>query len=225
MPKLWKVALGTVGVGVLLAALLFPIFQKVPENVHHPATQCASDMKQLGLALIQYTQDNDEMLPSAAKANGHGWREDVYPYVKSTAVYCCPDDSRGSGHTYSSEDVPKSYGANAAVVTGASISAFSNPIQTIMVIDTRGYDGEEWNMVSPTFLPGTGRSLYAHLPLHAFYEHPDGVLNVLFADGHVKRMKAETTLAPINSWTRDNAPFTGQDLANAQAILRHVEKE
>ncbi len=80
-------------------------------------------------------------------------------------------------------------------------------------------------MVSPAFLPGTGRSLYAHLPLHAFYEHPEGMVNCLFVDGHVKGMKAETTLTPTNLWTRDNAPFTGKDLANAQAILRYAESE
>lgn len=80
-------------------------------------------------------------------------------------------------------------------------------------------------MVSPAFLPGTGRSLYAHLPLHAFYEHPAGVVNCLFADGHVKGMKVATTLSPVNLWTRDNAPFAGPDLTNAQAILTHAEKE
>jgi hypothetical protein len=34
-----------------------------------------------------------------------------------------------------------------------------------------------------------------------------------------------STLTPINLWTHDNAPFSGQDLQNAQAILKHAEQE
>ena len=80
-------------------------------------------------------------------------------------------------------------------------------------------------MVSPGFLPDTGRELHTHKPNHAFYAHPKGILNCLFTDGHVKGMWPESTMTPTNFWTRDNAPFTGPNLQNAQAILRHAEDE
>ena len=42
----------------ILAAILFPVFQKVRENARRAS--CQSNEKQLGLAFIQYAQDSDE---------------------------------------------------------------------------------------------------------------------------------------------------------------------
>ncbi len=46
----------------ILAAILFPVFQKVRENARRAS--CQSNEKQLGLAFIQYTQDADEKYPN-----------------------------------------------------------------------------------------------------------------------------------------------------------------
>jgi prepilin-type N-terminal cleavage/methylation domain-containing protein/prepilin-type processing-associated H-X9-DG protein len=89
----------------ILAAILFPVFQKVRENARK--TSCLSNEKQIGLAMIQYSQDYDELLVSAwLGPNGYTqsdaattpnprykWMDMVYPYVKSTQVFHCPDDS------------------------------------------------------------------------------------------------------------------------------------
>ncbi len=81
----------------ILAAILFPVFQSVRENARR--TTCQSNMKQLGLAFLQYEQDGDERLPmgqSKGRANygyGDGWAGRIYPYVKSTSVFTCPDDT------------------------------------------------------------------------------------------------------------------------------------
>ena len=45
----------------ILAAILFPVFQNVRENARQ--TACISNGKQIGLAVIQYTQDYDETMP------------------------------------------------------------------------------------------------------------------------------------------------------------------
>ena len=74
----------------VVAAILFPVFQKVRDYPHHGG--CASNMKQLGLALTQYTQDSDDSFPAGANAAGNGWAGKLYPFVKSTGVYQCPDD-------------------------------------------------------------------------------------------------------------------------------------
>jgi len=42
----------------ILAAILFPVFQKVRENARRAT--CQSNMKQLGLGIIMYVQDSDE---------------------------------------------------------------------------------------------------------------------------------------------------------------------
>ena len=83
----------------ILAAILFPVFQKVRENARRAS--CQSNEKQLGLAFIQYTQDADETFPvgngTGAGFGGFatGWAGQIYPYVKSTGLYACPDDSTG----------------------------------------------------------------------------------------------------------------------------------
>ena len=44
----------------ILAAILFPVFQRVRENARRAA--CQSNLKQIALAMIQYEQDSDELL-------------------------------------------------------------------------------------------------------------------------------------------------------------------
>ncbi len=225
MARFWRILLGVCGL-LFLAAILFPVFQRVPENSFNPQTTCMSNMKQLGLALAQYTQDYGGDLPDKTSSKNAGWREAIYPYVKSTGVYHCPDDQRDNSHA-SSNNLPKSYAVN-ALCSGvshkpAALASLSST--TILAADTRGFDGEAWNIVSPAFLPSSGRELYTHKPSHYFYQHPDGWLNLLFADGHVKAMKPGATLTPINLWTPNNTPLAGQDLSNARAILTHAENE
>ena len=73
-----------------VAAVLFPVFQKVDNHPRHGT--CASNMKQLGLAMTQYSQDADENFPAGANAAGNGWAGELYPFVKSTGAYHCPND-------------------------------------------------------------------------------------------------------------------------------------
>lgn len=221
MASFWRIGLSACGLlffgNIVFSLIVSP--QMNPANSHR--TSCMSNMKQLGLALTQYSQDYNELLPPAATSDSSGWREATYPYVKSTSVYRCPDDERdrnkdAPGH------LPESYAMNAFCLSNAAIL---DPKKTISVADTRGFGGEEWDMTAPAFLPSTGRELYTHKPSHYFYEHPTGWVNCLFNDGHVKAMKPMDTLTPTNLWTPSNAAFTGQSLTSARAILTHAENE
>ena len=75
----------------LLAAILFPAFARARENARRAT--CQSNEKQLGLGFIQYVQDYDEKYPSGVAIEGSGWGGQIYPYVKSTQIYICPDDA------------------------------------------------------------------------------------------------------------------------------------
>ncbi|MEO7717059.1 MAG: DUF1559 domain-containing protein [Capsulimonas sp.] len=73
----------------ILAAILFPVFAKAREKARQ--TACSSNLRQIGLAMMQYVQDNDERFPTSwAK----GWVGDanffVQPYMKNTEVLICP---------------------------------------------------------------------------------------------------------------------------------------
>lgn len=89
----------------ILAAILFPVFQGVRENARR--TACISNGKQIGLAVIQYTQDYDETMPifqayntvasggAPGKPGHRGVEDELSPYTKSTDLFKCPDDTGG----------------------------------------------------------------------------------------------------------------------------------
>jgi prepilin-type N-terminal cleavage/methylation domain-containing protein/prepilin-type processing-associated H-X9-DG protein len=105
----------------ILAAILFPVFAQAREKAR--AISCASNEKQIGLAVLQYSQDYDEAFPIAfawgsepnwADTNQY-WTTQIQPYMKDLAVLGCPDDSlafkRGPGGNW--ENFGVSYAANA----------------------------------------------------------------------------------------------------------------
>jgi len=98
----------------ILAAILFPVFAQVREKARQAS--CASNLKQMGLAVMQYTQDNDEQYPAGSVNFGGGWTDgfvgwqfpcdpgeastdcvaagnSIQPYIKSKGVYACPSIS------------------------------------------------------------------------------------------------------------------------------------
>jgi len=60
----------------ILAAILFPVFAQAREKAR--AISCLSNMKQLALGVIMYTQDHDETLPFDGTV--YGWM--ILPYIK-----------------------------------------------------------------------------------------------------------------------------------------------
>ena len=77
----------------ILAAILFPVFAKVRENAR--LASCESNVKQIELGLLQYTQDSGKYPPSAA-----AYKDALFPYIKAEGVFHCPDD-QGGGVDYS----------------------------------------------------------------------------------------------------------------------------
>ena len=76
----------------ILAAVLFPVFAKAREKARQ--TTCLSNEKQIGLAIMQYTQDNDEYFPAGSGGiQTVGWAGKIYTYVKSTQIFVCPSDT------------------------------------------------------------------------------------------------------------------------------------
>lgn len=80
----------------ILASILFPVFARARENARR--SSCQSNLKQIGLGLLQYTQDYDERLPvnhqSTYTGNGSflGWVQLTQPYIKSYQLFQCPSD-------------------------------------------------------------------------------------------------------------------------------------
>lgn len=127
----------------ILAAILFPVFAKVREKARQ--TSCASNLKQLGLGFIQYSQDNDETLPAPADAFGEGWGGRIYQYVKSGGVYGCPDDPTAPATGL--YKVSYAENGNLCVLQGGTfyggtqyntIASFSSPANTVELFEIQG---------------------------------------------------------------------------------------
>jgi len=81
----------------ILAAILFPVFAQAREKARQ--ITCASDLKQIGLGVVQYVQDNDGLLPPADSNNVDAYVvfAKMMPYVKSFQVFKCPDSAVKEG--------------------------------------------------------------------------------------------------------------------------------
>src|SRR6187551_1876169 len=76
----------------LLAAILFPVFGRARENARR--SSCQSNLKQIGLGLMQYAQDNDETLRWFHVVSGvPTWYDSAEPYFKNTQIVYCPSDT------------------------------------------------------------------------------------------------------------------------------------
>ena len=177
----------------ILAAILFPVFAKVREKARQ--TSCASNMKQLGLAVVQYVQDNDELFmggvyPAAYTAaqmnSSQGWAGEILPYTKSTGLYRCPDDSFAAAQY----NVPVSYFINSNLnvgnSTGIAVAALTAPASTVLLGEDTGVgaflagSGENNSAAGDGYhaiLSNLGTAAYATGPLGGSfnYSSPSGI--------------------------------------------------
>jgi prepilin-type N-terminal cleavage/methylation domain-containing protein len=120
----------------ILAAILFPVFGRARENARR--SSCQSNLKQIGLGLLQYTQDYDEKFPAEAPARPAPIAWQLNPYIKSMQIWSCPSDSTG---TVTAGNERQSYGINhwlyALNGTGASMASLNGPSKTVMAMEIR----------------------------------------------------------------------------------------
>ena len=194
----------------ILAAILFPVFSRARENARRAS--CASNLKQLGIAFMMYTQDYDERLPGVTigtpgENETGGWvyfthfdapgrasvidvtKGALYPYVKNSQVYVCPSDSVGQqeGLSYATGicvngATPDSSGG---LGPGNSLAIFDYPSQTLL-LGEHEVDGPNSNSSTDD---GSGYTYLAtYNQWNMSVRHLD-TSNVLFMDGHVKAYK------------------------------------
>ncbi len=128
----------------ILASILFPVFARARENARRAS--CMSNLKQIGLGIMQYTQDYDEMLPKEyTNAVPHFWAQTIQPYVKSNQVFNCPSADYSYVSVYSSTASRISYGYNHYLSgansnsAGVTLAAIPQVSITPMAVDTSYY--------------------------------------------------------------------------------------
>ena len=217
----------------ILAAILFPVFARARENARRAS--CQSNLKQIGLGILQYTQDYDEKLPSRVNYDDRlNWRDVIQPYVKSTQLFACPSNTgnqlptwppldpngqpkNGAGRSYSINGAGNDINnANSNIggtaPTGdngiaASLAALGSPSEILLV----GESDPNWEFPELN-MSGSVQEAYNNL----FKGHL-GTTNFLFADGHVKALKPIATGTPVNMWTIEDDQVGPQSLLDRLA--------
>jgi prepilin-type N-terminal cleavage/methylation domain-containing protein/prepilin-type processing-associated H-X9-DG protein len=200
----------------ILAAILFPVFASAREKARQ--TTCLSNQKQLGLAFAQYTSDFDECFPPRCylQAPYTNWPDIIMSYVKSTAVFRCPDDvntgTAGYGLTY---PVSYAYSIDISSPNGygnvGNLAKMDSPASTLFMADAGALPvvGEvstqwpintgttpinlfDWHNVTTDYGAGTtyGGSSSGLLDTAPTPRHT-GLSNILFCDFHVKTLPVE----------------------------------
>ena len=91
----------------ILAAILFPVFAKAREKARQ--SSCLSNVKQIGLGVMQYIQDYDERFPRGSGYtavatvinNSAEWYINCYPYMKNSQIMTCPSYNNSNHLVYS----------------------------------------------------------------------------------------------------------------------------
>jgi len=200
-----------IGIIIILSAILFPFFARARENARRAS--CLSNLKQIDLAMLQYTQDYDERFPNyvLSAADGTaiaGWTTLLQAYIKNQQIFQCP--SEPTPYKPFPQAGYSDYGYNLwlgwqtstppAGFTGnyRSLSSLTQPSLTVSFCDldaNNGYatgwsTGFYWYTSAPVNCSqGTGCVAgNAIMPHSAGIRHLDGQ-NFAFTDGHVKWYK------------------------------------
>jgi len=211
-----------IGIIVILAAILFPVFAQAREKGRQ--TYCLSNLQQMGAAMVMYTADNDGFYPLAIARAGRrpvgfdsSWMNLLSPYLKSPAVFIDPSsgdpDQPLLNYGYAPSVHSQGYDAISLIVDpwgmalwegigGYSGSPFgwyreetpswneaqiARPIETVLICDHKYFD---WGVVDRQMrYPAPRHIREANIELPDGRVAPSGLINSVFADGHVRGLK------------------------------------
>lgn len=214
-----------IGIIATLTVLLVPSLDSMQNRARQ--AKCASNLRQIGGALLQYAGENNGALPS-----GRIWDREISPYLgiadwntkgANTAVLTCPMDKRSgplaSGkypRSYTSSQIKPSDPTQGVFgddvnFTSRRLSFITRPGSTILIFEyftdaTGKAINNEQFMQAYGYTAGYQST--ASLPRLANGRYYHGsAFNYLFADGHVEAMPPATVFTPPNnSWRATTNP-------------------
>ncbi len=209
----------------ILAAILFPVFARAREKARQAS--CQSNVKQIMLGTLMYTQDYDETSLSSILGVGLPtqtyWNAMLDPYIKNAQILRCPSEANvswGYGHSHNV------FGYNNSI----PMARLTHPAETIYFADS-ATDSTAWatyHAAPDNQYTGGGYVLRypgqdplvvssggccGAMTLNARH---NGTCDIAFADGHVKAMKPSAAfIFDATTWAN---PPAGRDLWRAQKI-------
>jgi len=215
----------------ILAAILFPVFSRAREKARQ--SSCLSNIRQIGLAIAQYTQDYDERFPLVGYTIPNvGWRPlhqiMLPPYIRNNQIFSCPSARWGFW----------SYGYYGALAN-RSLAEVGSPAETVIwgdkaqVGDANGVSSSTGNPLDPSswreiwdghWHMAYGRSFTSNgqgwgdwcwvqtqtgtygyrRAAPRHFESP----NIAFVDGHAKWMEIRKLIGPLVNTSCSSTGYT-----------------
>ena len=168
----------------ILAGILLPTLGRARESARR--TQCASNLKQVGMALTMYANDNSEAFPTdTASTNGMESLGQLFnAYITERKIFRCPSDSGVSE-------------ANNLALTAGTATAANTAFTTARCsygYDDRHTSGDDPGAALAADAKGAGTTLSDN--------HGQKGQNVLYLDGHVE-WKGTSTCGYYNGTSYD----------------------
>jgi prepilin-type processing-associated H-X9-DG protein len=197
----------------LLTLLQFPGWAKSRETGNKAA--CLNQLRQVNLALLTYSADNDDLFPP--RLPRPFWPERLRPYYKDTKLLLCPSDATNAATAgsdpvlYPADSAPRSYLFNGwsdyfpTLLPGAA----SLPEKAILRPNATITFGEKASdSIHFYFDQILGDDLLdleqgRHDRLSA--DSRTGGSNFAFADGSVRSLPFGGSLTPVNLWAITDA--------------------
>jgi prepilin-type N-terminal cleavage/methylation domain-containing protein len=196
----------------ILAAILFPVFAKAREKARQ--TSCNSNLKQLSMAVSQYSQEYDDLYPPGADDGGgaNRWYLKIDPFVRSDNLFKCPSKAK----------LVRGYGCLDNISgwnRGLSTYEVRTPTATAYLVDAGQcqpavvgnndptswadleVDATDWQWVAPTNWLGQGEHYTSDDGTGSFLRRPVNrhteCIEVAYCDGHVKLEKPRAFFGPL----------------------------
>jgi prepilin-type N-terminal cleavage/methylation domain-containing protein/prepilin-type processing-associated H-X9-DG protein len=195
----------------ILFSIAYPVYTGALERAK--ATQDMNNLRQIGLAIQTYLNDNDQVLPATTTWPGTTATPVLYPkYIATRKVFQSPFDKRTPSESDAAPPVPISYSVNANMYSVApginrNMTSVVSPASTILMAPTYPTaPGDPTNTASWT---GTATSA-PNLPVGGAGEttgtHSNGKrINALFCDFHTESLTfgPATTAGTFQDFTSD----------------------
>lgn len=217
----------------ILAAILFPVFTSARERAR--SARCLNNLKQLGLAFIQYADDHQGNPPPIRVMlwNTYDWagcldtgspiveieRGGLWPYVRAREVYLCPTDrnvraDHVNGSSSQQKTYPLSYAANFMMdpqMRGPnderpSFRALNNDPTRVLLIVHETRNTATSNPPARVAINDGDFNWHADTPSFVHYEGT----NVVYMDGHARYNKRDRLIQDAKSGNWDPHHTPGQ---------------
>jgi len=181
---------GTLALVFVAAVIIIPMF--APRRIRDGGGgSCASNSRQIVLAMLQYSGDFDDLLPPKQ------WAHAIYPFTKNPSLYQCPKDTTVDAVVPPTAEKPfhySDYWYNRNLA-GKAVQSMQSISSTLIIGD--GNDGIDRNdgsygkyRLNFDWRTDTTKPTFRH----------EGGAIYAFADGHVEWLKPAEVPSLLPAW-------------------------